>query len=162
MSADSAARPVNPDPYPSGIYSVLSYPSVAEPAAPEPSAAEPSGRAPAVPCPPAQPAPDEVLGRIGDVEVTATSLRTPAGEVPRAGATVEIIEDLVVRTPTWAVLCAIVGFLVVPVLSLLFLLARETVPAGPVRVVVNGGAVRHETSVADPAEVDLARSLARG
>jgi hypothetical protein len=146
MSDDVAAGPVNPDPYPSGIYSVLSYPSVVEPA---------------VTAPAEQPAP-EVLGRIGDVEVTATTLRTPAGDVARAGATVEVIEDLVVRTPTWAVLCTIVGFLVVPVVSLLFLLVRETVAAGPVRVVINGGGVRHETPVPDPAEVDLARSLAAG
>jgi hypothetical protein len=44
--------------------------------------------------------------------------------------------------------------------SLLFLLFREEAPTGEVRVVVTAGDLRHETLVSDPAEIELARSLA--
>jgi hypothetical protein len=134
---------VNPDPYPSGIYSVLSYPAQSPVEGPAPN-----GRGP------------EVLAHIGDIEVTATTMRTPAGEVPLSGATVEVVDECVVRTPTWAVVCAIVGFFVVPVVSLLFLLFREEAPTGEVRVVVAAGDLRYQTVATDPAEIELARSLA--
>jgi hypothetical protein len=150
------ARPmINPDPYPSGIYSVLSYPSVTDAAVAGPGAAVASGLPLADPY-----ATGEALARIGDIEVTATAVRTPAGQIPLAGVSVEVIDERVVRTPTWAVLCAIIGFFVVPVVSLLFLLVRETAAVGPTRVRVTGGGVRHETLVADAAEIELARSLA--
>jgi hypothetical protein len=102
----------------------------------------------------------DVLARIGDIDVTATGLRTPVGEVSLAIAVVAVTEDHEVRTPTWAMISAILGFFVVPVLSLVFLLARETVATGWVRVTVSGGEVCHETLVVDPAEIELARSLA--
>jgi hypothetical protein len=146
---DKPVRPmINPDPYPSGIYSALSYPSIAE-TAPAP-----------LPPPDSRRASGEVLARIGDIDVTSTTVCTPAGEIPLAGATLEVTEEREVRTPTWAVLCAIIGFFVVPVVSLLFLLAKETRVVGPTRVTVSGSGVRHETLVADAAEIDLARSLA--
>ncbi|GII24553.1 hypothetical protein [Planosporangium mesophilum] len=130
-------RAINPDPYPSGIYSALSYPSVSD-----------SART------------TDVVARIGDVEVTADTLRTPVGAVPLADATVEVSREQVVRTPTWAVLCAIVGFFVIPLVNLLFLLVKETAEVGPTLVRVTGVGVGHETVVSDPAEIELARSLA--
>jgi hypothetical protein len=142
-----------PDPYPSGIYSVLSYPSVAG------SATAPA-MAPAPAAPASGSAPAEVLARIGDIEVTATAVHTPVGRIPLAVVRVEVTDERVVRTPTWAVLCAIIGFFVVPVASLLFLLVRESVAVGPVRVRVAGGGVRHETPVTEAAQIELARSLA--
>jgi hypothetical protein len=159
-----SARRVNPDPYPSGIYSMLPYPPVAE----SPVAA--SGTAPASAGPAGAGSaagaldriPDHIPDRIGDIEVTRTALRTPVGDVPLGAATVRVVDELLVRTPTWAVIAAIVGFFVAPVVSLLFLLARESVPAGTARVTVEGAFVRHETTVVDPAEVALARSLAAG
>jgi hypothetical protein len=156
MSDDEPARRVNPDPYPSGIYSTLSYPSPPERRVPLLTEYAAKGDPPNG----SRPADPEVLARIGDVDVTATTIRTPAGEIPLAGATVEVVDERVVRTPTWAVVCAIVGFFVVPVLSLLFLLVRESVPTGDARVTIAGGHLRHETVVVDPAEVELARSLA--
>jgi hypothetical protein len=87
-------------------------------------------------------------------------MRTPVGEIALGGASIEVSRERVVRTPTWAVLCAIVGFFVVPVVSLLFLLCKETAAVGPTRVLVAGGGVRHETLVCDAAEIELARSLA--
>jgi hypothetical protein len=140
-------RRAGPDPYPSGIYSVLSYPPAVESASAGADVA-------------ADPAEVAVLARIGDIEVTATSLRTPAGVVSLAAASVEVADDREVRTPTWAVVCAIVGFFAVPVLSLAFLLARQTVETGWLRVTVSGDGVRHETLVRDPAGIELARSLA--
>lgn len=134
---------VNPDPYPSGIYSVLSYPTQSPVEGPASN-----GHGP------------EVLAHIGDIEVTATTMRTPAGEVALSRATVEVVDDCVVRTPTWAVICAIIGFFVVPVVSLLFLLFREEAPTGEVHVIVTVGDLRHETVASDPTEVELARSLA--
>ncbi|HEV7898600.1 MAG TPA: hypothetical protein VGP31_12220 [Planosporangium sp.] len=149
LSSGEPVRPrINPDPYPSGIYSALSYPSVADPALASGSAGADADVA------------ADVVARIGDVGVTTTALRTPAGVIPLAGATVEVIREQVVRTPTWAVFCAIVGFFVVPVVSLLFLLVKETAEVGPTLVRVAGGGVRHETSVEDPTEIELARSLA--
>jgi hypothetical protein len=145
---DKPVRPmINPDPYPSGIYSALSYPSIAE------TAVDPFP-------PDSRRASGEVLARIGDIDVTSTTVCTPAGEIPLAGATLEVSEEREVRTPTWALLCAIIGFFVVPVVSLLFLLAKETRVVGPTRFTVSGGGVRHETLVADAAEIELARSLA--
>jgi hypothetical protein len=157
---------VAPDPYPSGIYSILPYPPVTE------SALSSSGAAPVLPgsltapllprsrSTDGPPAAGAVLARIGDIDLTATDLCTPAGNVPLATASVEVADDYEVRTPTWAMICAIVGFFVVPVLSLAFLLAHETVATGWVRLTVSGADVRHETLVVDPPEIDLARSLA--
>jgi hypothetical protein len=154
-----SARRVDPDPYPSGIYSMLPYPPVAE--LPLASAVASSGAAPAS-AGPAGGVLDRIPDRIGDIGVTRTALRTPAGDVPLGAATVRVVDEVLVRTPTWAVIAAILGFFVVPVVSLLFLLARESVPAGTARVTVEGAGVRHETTVVDPAEVALARSLAAG
>jgi hypothetical protein len=135
---------VNPDPYPSGIYSVLSYPTQSPVEGPTSN-----GHGP------------EVLAHIGDIEVTSTTMRIPAGgAVALSSVTVEVVDERVVRTPTWAVICAIVGFFVVPVVSLLFLLFREEAPTGEVRVVVTSGDLRYEAVVTDPAEIELARSLA--
>ncbi|NJC71117.1 hypothetical protein HC031_15550 [Planosporangium thailandense] len=103
----------------------------------------------------------DLLGRIGDIEVTAAALRTPAGRIPRAAASIEVTDERIVRTPMWAVFCAIVGTFAAPVISLLFLLVKETAP-GAVRVRVAGGGVRHETVVTDPAEIELAGLLAAG
>jgi hypothetical protein len=142
-------RMITPDPYPSGIYSALSYPSVAESAV----ASLAAGRG-------SRGADGEVLARIGDIEVTTTSLRTPSGEIPLAGVTVAVRDEPLVRTPTWAVLCAIIGFFVIPVVSLLFLLVRKVSAGGPTRVRVSGAGIEHETLVTDAAEIDLARLLA--
>jgi hypothetical protein len=143
---------IDPDPYPSGIYSVLSYPPVERRV---PLLTDYAGKGT-----PPNGTGAEVLALIGDIEVTKTTMRIPAGEVELASATVKVTDQRVVRTPTWAVVCAIVGFFVVPVASLLFLLVRESVPTGEVHVTVTAGDLRHEVLVADPAEVELARSLA--
>jgi len=71
-------------------------------------------------------------------------------------------------TPTWAVVCAVVGFFVVCFLSLLFLLAKEDKTQGWVQVTVQAPGFVHTVQlpiyqahhVADySARVDYARSL---
>lgn len=79
--------------------------------------------------------------QIGEIAVTSTSVRTPSGEIPLAGSTWYVADywQSEQRTPKWAVVAAIVGFCVLTVLSLLFLLVKETVHRGTVQVtVVNG------------------------
>jgi hypothetical protein len=131
---------MDPDPYPSGIYSILSYPTIRPPA----------------------PVPEEVAARVGDIELTQTMVRTPVGAAPLGAVTWQVEDEYIVRTPTWAVVATIATFFVAPLLNLLFLLARETVATGAGVVTVTAGDLRHETRVTDPEEAELARSLAAG
>jgi hypothetical protein len=59
------------------------------------------------------------------------------------------------KIPTWAIVCAIVGFCVLTVFSLLFLLIKETVPHGTVQVTVTNGTRQYvaRIPVADQAQV---------
>lgn len=87
--------------------------------------------------------------RIGDIEITPMSVRTPLTEFPLRGST-WMTQDQVVtsqRTPTWAVVLAIVGFCVLTIFSLLFLLAKETVFQGAVIVTVTNGRSQHTTMI---------------
>ncbi|SDZ41317.1 hypothetical protein SAMN05444365_11425 [Micromonospora pattaloongensis] len=96
---------------------------------------------PALP-PPSADAPGAlVVAQIGEIAVTSTLVRTPAGDLPLAGSTWHVTEEWQPeqRTPTWAVVAAIVGFCVLPVLSLLFLKVRTTVYRGTAQVVVTNG-----------------------
>lgn len=79
--------------------------------------------------------------RIGEIAVTAATVRTPAGEFPLAGSTWHVTDywQSEQRTPQWAIVAAIVGFCVLTVLSLLFLLVKETVHRGTVQVGVTNG-----------------------
>jgi hypothetical protein len=129
---------MDPDPYPSGIYSILSYPT----AVPQPE--------------------EPVAARVGDIDLTQTTVRTPVGDAPLSDVTWLVEDEHVVRTPAWAVVATIITFFVAPLLNFLFLLARETVATGNSLVVVAAGELRHETVVTDPEEAELARSLAAG
>ena len=59
------------------------------------------------------------------------------------------------KTPTWAVVCAVVGFFIVTVFSLFFLLAKQTVYSGVVQVTVTNGLFRYDARlpVTDQAQV---------
>lgn len=96
---------------------------------------------------------------VGDIGVTPNSVVTPSGSVPLAG-TMWVVEDhswTRRRTPTWAVVFAVIGFLVF-LLGLLFLLVREDVTSGFVEVRVfaaNGSFVHCATiPVWSPHQVD--------
>jgi hypothetical protein len=93
---------------------------------------------------PTQPIPDHepVLARVGDVDITASMIRTPAGQFALRGSHWTITDKWIAtqRIPQWAIIAAIVGFCFVAVFSLLFLLAKETVYQGALLVTVTNGA----------------------
>jgi hypothetical protein len=92
---------------------------------------------------PTQPIPDHepVIARIGDVEVTSSMIRTPAGQFALRGSQWTVTDQWVAeqKIPQWAIVAAIVGFCLLTVFSLLFLLAKETVYRGAVIVTIDSG-----------------------
>jgi hypothetical protein len=87
------------------------------------------------------PVQEQVIAQIGEIQVTSTTVRTPAGQFPLKGSQWTVTDQWTAeqKTPTWAIVLAIVGFFCVIFFSLLFLLAKETVYHGVVQVqVVNG------------------------
>jgi hypothetical protein len=103
---------------------------------PSPSPTTPES--PATP-PPAVPGP--VVVQIAEIAVTSTTVHTPAGDIPLAGSQWQVNDywHSQQRIPRWAIVLAIVGFCVLTVLSLLFLLIKETVTQGTVQVTVTNG-----------------------
>jgi hypothetical protein len=84
---------------------------------------------------------EPVIMQIGEIQVTATTVRTPAGTFPLQGSQWTVTDQWITeqKIPTWAIVLAIVLFFCVTVFSLLFLLAKETTYRGVVQVhVVNG------------------------
>lgn len=90
---------------------------------------------------PAQVVPDPVIAQIGEIGVTSSTVHTPTGAVPLAGSQWHVADywQSEQKTPTWAIVLAIVGFCVLTVFSLLFLLIKETVHRGTVQVTVTSG-----------------------
>jgi hypothetical protein len=87
------------------------------------------------------PVSEAVIAQIGEIQVTSTTVRTPAGQFPLRGSRWDVSDHWVTeqKTPTWAVVLAIVGFFCLTFFSLLFLLAKETVYRGVVQVRVSNG-----------------------
>ncbi|MFI7541436.1 hypothetical protein [Actinoplanes sp. NPDC049599] len=94
--------------------------------------------APEQPLAPEPVAPGPVIAQIGDMAVTSTVVHTPAGDIPLAGSTWTVNDywHNEQKIPPWAIVAAIVGFCVLTVFSLLFLLVKVTVPRGTVQVTV--------------------------
>lgn len=107
-------------------------PGAAPPVLP-PGGALPPGSAGAPPGP--------AVARIGEITVTSSSVHTPTGDLPLAGSTWQVADywHNEQKTPAWAIAAAIVGFCVLTVFSLLFLLVKETVYRGTVQVTVTNG-----------------------
>jgi hypothetical protein len=86
-----------------------------------------------------EPAP--VVAVIGEIAVTPTTVRTPAGEIPLAESTWQVSDfwQSEQKTPTWAIVVAVLGFCVLAFFSLLFLLVKQTVYRGTVQVTVTNG-----------------------
>jgi len=82
-----------------------------------------------------------VVAQIGEIAVTSSTVHTPAGDIPLRGSTWHVTDQWLTeqKIPTWAVIMAIVGFCVLTVFSLLFLLVKETVYRGVVQVTVSNG-----------------------
>ncbi|GAA2630760.1 hypothetical protein [Paractinoplanes durhamensis] len=105
--------------------------------APDPSPVAPEP----ISAPPVAAAPGPVIVQIAEIAVTSTTVHTPAGDIPLAGSQ-WLVSDYWFsqqRIPRWAIVAAIVGFCVLTVFSLLFLLVKETVAQGTVQVTVTNG-----------------------
>ena len=90
---------------------------------------------------PAPVGPGPVIVQVGEIGVTSTVVHTPAGDIPLAGSSWQVNDFWFSsqRIPRWAIICAIAGFCVLTVFSLLFLLVKETVAQGTVQVMVTNG-----------------------
>ncbi len=140
------------------------YPGQQLPGAPYPGAPQSASPYPGSPFsgPPsdsyqlaAQPGP--VIVQIGELAVTSTVVRTPAGDIPLAGSTWHVTDywHNEQKIPTWAIVMTVVGFCVLTIFSLLFLLAKETIYRGTVQVTVTNGAHQYvaRIPVTDQAQV---------
>jgi hypothetical protein len=131
--------------------------------APRPPALPPTRQYPYPGLAAQQPAPEAVILKIGDMEVTATSVRTPVGVLPLRGSQWHISDSWTTETkiPVWAIVFAIVGFFCMAFFSLLFLLARENVQRPVVTVEVTSGAQRYDARIQaeDQAEVQYLYQL---
>ncbi|MFC6022503.1 hypothetical protein ACFP2T_40905 [Plantactinospora solaniradicis] len=136
--APPSSYPGTGDPY---AGSAPRYPAPTQPypvsAQPYPGGGQPVGG------PPWQPAtgPEPVIAQIGEIAVTSSTVRTPSGDIPLAGTQWHVADywQSEQKTPTWAIVVAVVGFCVLTVFSLLFLLIKETVHRGTVQVTVTNG-----------------------
>ncbi len=92
------------------------------------------------PATPFQPGP--IIVQIAEIGVTSTMVHTPAGDLPLAGSQWQVNDYWFTqqRTPRWAIIAAIVGFCILTVFSLLFLLIKESVLQGTVQITVTSGA----------------------
>lgn len=108
--------------------------------------------------------PDEaetVIARVGEIEVTPTAVRTPAGRFPLIGSQWDIGTEWVpeLRIPPWAVVLALLGFFVMGPFSLLFLRVRRARARGVTTVTVTGGPHRYVVRI-PVADQTYARQLA--
>jgi hypothetical protein len=97
---------------------------------------------------PAQPVPADpgpVIVQIAEIGVTSTVVHTPTGDLPLAGSQWQVNDYWFTtqRIPRWAILAAILGFCVLTVFSLLFLLVKESVAQGTVQVIVTSGTLQY-------------------
>ncbi len=92
------------------------------------------------------------LAVFGPIRVTPTTVMTPTGTFPLRGSTwLAEARGYVDRvTPVWAILVALLGFMVIPFVSLLFLLVKEDRWRGYVQVGVAYGDLRYAVRL--PAE----------
>jgi hypothetical protein len=101
--------------------------------------------------------PTPVIAQIGDINVTSSTVNTPAGVVPLRGSQWTAVDQWVTerRTPQWAKIVAIAGICFTGFLSLLLLLVKEEIYRCSVSVSVMGGQFFYTTrmEVATPAAV---------
>jgi hypothetical protein len=115
------------------------------------------GPTPGFPVSPAPGLPTEpVLVTIGDISVTQSTVYTPSGSRPLNEVSWNVA-DMSVTTqaiPTWAIICAVVFFLMC-FLGLLFLLAKEDRTVGAMQVTVSGPGFVYTSSIPvyNPAQV---------
>jgi hypothetical protein len=97
-----------------------------------------------------QQASDPVILTIGDIGVTRRSVVTPNGSAPLKGSQWIVRDATSVQesTPTWAMVAMII-FLIVCLLGLLFLLLKEKRTVGYVEVTVSSGNLMYMTQRGD-------------
>jgi hypothetical protein len=110
-----------------------------------------------LPMPLPVPAAGPVIVQIAEIGVTSSVVHTPAGDIPLAGSTWQVNDywHSEQKIPTWAIVCAVAGFCVLTVFSLLFLLVKVTIPRGTVQVTVTNGTRQYVARIAvtDQAQV---------
>jgi hypothetical protein len=116
------------------------------PTVPVPSSVPPQSMVPMTSPYPVQ---EQVIAQIGEIQVTSTTVRTPAGQFPLRGSTWTVTDQWVAtqKIPSWAITMAIVGFFCLTVFSLFFLLAKENVYQGVVLVQVQNGPYQYVSRV---------------
>jgi len=88
-----------------------------------------------------QPHAGETLVHIGEIQVTATTVSTPTGSFPVAGSQWFVQDQWTStdKTPTWAIIAAVLGFCILTIFSLFFLLVKQSATQGFVSVTVSNG-----------------------
>lgn len=109
-----------------------------------------------------QPQRENLVLTIGDIGVSRSWVVTPNGPAPLQGSQ-WIVRDMSrteSKIPTWAIVMAILLF-VVCFIGLLFLLVKERTTVGYVEVTVHSGSVMHTTQipVSDPVQIAQVRQL---
>ena len=93
--------------------------------------------------------PGQVLVTVGDIACTQTEVLVPEGRFPLRGTVWTSTNQVTVTrgVPTWAIVVAIVGFFLICLFSLFFLLAKEDKMQGFVQITARGAGVVHTTQV---------------
>jgi hypothetical protein len=83
---------------------------------------------------------EQFVAQIGEIHVTNVNVYTPMGSFPLRGSAWQAQDQWEAKQtiPQWAIICAVVGFFLVCVFSLFFLLAKETTYNGTVQISVVG------------------------
>jgi hypothetical protein len=132
--------PAPPLPAPPG-HPTPAHPTSAHPTSAYPASAYPASGQPVSGYPVSGGAPGPVIVQIAEIAVTSTTIHTPAGDIPLAGSQWQVTDYWfnTQRIPKYAIVLAIVGFCVLTVLSLLFLLIKETVTQGTIQITITNG-----------------------
>ena len=85
---------------------------------------------------------------VGDIQVTSTHVVTPSGTFALRDVNVYAMDQTYTsnKTPTWAIVAAVVTVWFA-LLGLLFLLAKEQKTEGYVTITIDGGGMRHVSSI---------------
>jgi hypothetical protein len=105
---------------------------------------------------------EQFLLQVGDIGVSSHWVVTPNGTAPLRGSQ-WIVQDqttTIRRIPPWAIVCAVIFFLLCLV-GLLFLLVQETTIQGYVTVSVRSGDLVHSTQLPISSQVQIAQARAQ-
>ena len=91
---------------------------------------------------------EPMLDTIGDIAITQNTVITPGGRFPIKGTvwTVSDMSRTEQSTPVWAIIIAIL-FIWTCLLSLLFLLVKETKTSGHIQITVQGSGHYHAAQI---------------